>query len=128
MASTSEATSTSEAPRLFFLSLGQHHVGVSRLLVERQKTHTNKNTNMLGKSCQNDIFTGGLADGSGTVEFVSKFCTGWYGREIQGSHGEPFGDDFCFSCRWQFPGESFFELPPSARKVQRVVVDGDRSS
>ena len=57
-----------------------------------------------------------LADGSVTVELVSKFCAGWYGRETQGVNGDQFYDDFWWSFSSRFSGESFFEPAPLAPK------------
>ena len=67
--------------------------------------------------CIFDPFLKVLALGTVTVGFALKNHVERSGREIQGSHGEPFRAIFCFQLRPPISGEPFFEPAPQFRSL-----------
>ena len=58
-----------------------------------------------------------MALGTVTVGSASKFHAERSGREIQGSHGDPFRAIFCFQLRPPISGEQFFEPAPQFKSL-----------
>ena len=63
-----------------------------------------------------------MALGTVTVRSASKFHAERSGREIQGSHGDPFRVIFCFQLRPPLSGEQFFEPAPQFKSLPPPFV------